>query len=164
VKLSLCLTNYALHHECVWVSGCIDPHFLDLVISGGEWSASRSGRFTPRETAPGTHWIGSWVGPRTGLDDVEKRKFPTLPGLELRTLGRQLLASRHTNYASPAPNLTMIYRKIDFVCKVKQSRSVVYEKVCAMCLHLFLNNVVFCLQRRHLPRSTQHKNRTRLRT
>jgi hypothetical protein len=28
------------------------------------------------------------VGPRAGLDDVEKRKFLTLPGLELRPLGR----------------------------------------------------------------------------
>jgi hypothetical protein len=43
-------------------------------------------RFTPRafnpgERAPGTHWIGGWVGPRAGLDDVEKTKFFTLPGL-----------------------------------------------------------------------------------
>jgi hypothetical protein len=28
------------------------------------------------------------VGPKAGLDDVEKRKFLTLPGLELRPLGR----------------------------------------------------------------------------
>jgi hypothetical protein len=28
------------------------------------------------------------VGPRTGLDDVEKRKFLPLPGLELGRLGR----------------------------------------------------------------------------
>jgi hypothetical protein len=28
------------------------------------------------------------VDPRTGLDDVEKRKFLTPPGLELRRLGR----------------------------------------------------------------------------
>jgi hypothetical protein len=28
------------------------------------------------------------VNPRAGLDDVEKRKFLTLPGLELRPLGR----------------------------------------------------------------------------
>jgi hypothetical protein len=28
------------------------------------------------------------VGPRAGLDDVEKSKFLTLPGLELRLLGR----------------------------------------------------------------------------
>jgi hypothetical protein len=27
------------------------------------------------------------MGPRAGLDDVEKRKFLTLPGLELRPLG-----------------------------------------------------------------------------
>jgi hypothetical protein len=42
----------------------------------------------PRERAPGTHCIGGWVDPRAGLDDVEKRKFLTLPGLELRLLGR----------------------------------------------------------------------------
>jgi hypothetical protein len=28
------------------------------------------------------------VGPRTGLDDVERRKFLTLPGLEFHPLGR----------------------------------------------------------------------------
>jgi hypothetical protein len=28
------------------------------------------------------------VGPRAALDDVEKRKFLALPGLELRPLGR----------------------------------------------------------------------------
>jgi hypothetical protein len=49
----------------------------------GEWSAPRPGRFTH-----GTHWIGGWVGPRAGLDDLKKRKFLTLPGLELRPLGR----------------------------------------------------------------------------
>jgi hypothetical protein len=32
--------------------------------------------------------MGGWVGPRTGLDDVEKRKFLTLSGLELRPLCR----------------------------------------------------------------------------
>jgi hypothetical protein len=71
----------ALRHENLWGSGCIDPHFLDLGTS--EWSASRPGRFTPGEIAPGTRWIGGWVSPRAGLDDVEERKFLTLPGLEL---------------------------------------------------------------------------------
>jgi hypothetical protein len=28
----------------------------------------------PRKKNTGTHWIGSWVGPRAGLDDVENRK------------------------------------------------------------------------------------------
>jgi hypothetical protein len=51
--------------------------FLTLALVG-EWSASRPGRFKPGERVNGTHWIGSWVGPRTGLDDVEKRKFLTL--------------------------------------------------------------------------------------
>jgi hypothetical protein len=55
---------------------------------GGEWSASRAGRFTTRERAPSTHWIGGCVDPRPGLDDVEKRKFLTLSRLELRNLGR----------------------------------------------------------------------------
>jgi hypothetical protein len=32
------------------------------------------------------------VGPRAGLDDAEKRKFLTLPGLELRPLGRAALS------------------------------------------------------------------------
>jgi hypothetical protein len=62
--------------------------FLTSALVGGEWSASRPCRFTPGERAPGTHWIGGWVGPRTYLDDVEKRKFLTLSGLELRPLGR----------------------------------------------------------------------------
>jgi hypothetical protein len=61
--------------------------FLTSVLVGGEWSASRPGRFTPGEIAPGTHWIGGWVDPRAGLDDVKERKFLTLSGLELRTLG-----------------------------------------------------------------------------
>jgi hypothetical protein len=51
--------------------------FLDL---GTSW---RCGRFTLEERAPGTHWLGGWVDPRAGLEDLEKRKFLTLPGLEL---------------------------------------------------------------------------------
>jgi len=42
----------------------IAPYILDL-------------SFTPRERAPGTHWIGDWVGTRAVLDTVVKEKFPT---------------------------------------------------------------------------------------
>jgi hypothetical protein len=42
----------------------------------------------PGKEPPGTHWIGGWAGHITGLNDVEKRKFLTLPGLELRPLCR----------------------------------------------------------------------------
>jgi hypothetical protein len=61
---------------------------MTSALVGGEWSASRPGPFTTWERAPGTHLIGGWVGPRTDLDDVEKRIFLTTPGLELRPLGR----------------------------------------------------------------------------
>jgi hypothetical protein len=37
---------------------------LTSTLDGSEWSTLRPGRFTPREIAPGTHWIGGWVGPR----------------------------------------------------------------------------------------------------
>jgi hypothetical protein len=53
-----------------------------------DWSASCPSCFAPGERAPCTHWIGGWVDPRAGLDDVEKRKFLTLSGLELRPLHR----------------------------------------------------------------------------
>jgi hypothetical protein len=33
--------------------------FLSSAVVGDEWSASR--HFTPREKAPGTHWIGGCV-------------------------------------------------------------------------------------------------------
>jgi len=37
-------------------------------------------RLTPRplnpgERTPGANWLGGWVGPRTGLDAVAKRKI-----------------------------------------------------------------------------------------
>jgi hypothetical protein len=38
-------------------------HSLTSALEEGEWSASRPGRFTPGERAPGTHLIGGWVGP-----------------------------------------------------------------------------------------------------
>jgi hypothetical protein len=77
--------------------------FLTSALAGGEWSASRPGRFTPSERDPGTRWIGGWVGPSAGLDDVEKRKFLTLPELEPRPLVVQPEGSRYTDYAIPAP-------------------------------------------------------------
>jgi hypothetical protein len=69
--------------EWVYRSTCFD------FITSWWWVVS----FTPRplypgQSAPGTHWIEGWVGPRACLDDAKKRKFLTLPGLELRPLGR----------------------------------------------------------------------------
>jgi hypothetical protein len=62
--------------------------FLILELNGGRCSASLPCHFTFGERAQDTHWIGVWVGPRVGLDAVEKRKIlhcwesnPGLPAL-----------------------------------------------------------------------------------
>jgi hypothetical protein len=52
-------------------------HSLTSALDGGEWSASRPGRFTPTERAPGTHWIGGCTDLRAILDAVVKRKIPS---------------------------------------------------------------------------------------
>jgi hypothetical protein len=73
---------------------------LTSALDGGEWSASRSGRFTPRERAPSTHRIGGWVGPRAVLDAVVKRKIPS-PRRESnpRTPIIQPVAQHYTDWA-----------------------------------------------------------------
>jgi hypothetical protein len=49
-------------------------------VGRGDWSASRHGRFTPRDRTPGTFWLWGWVGPRAGLDAVDERKTFSLAG------------------------------------------------------------------------------------
>jgi hypothetical protein len=58
---------YLIMHYAMKAYGGVDVWlhiFLTSALVGGEWSASHPGRFTP-----GTHWIGGWVNPRSGLDD-----------------------------------------------------------------------------------------------
>jgi hypothetical protein len=77
-------------HYAMKMYGGMDVYnhvFLTSALVGGERSISCAYHFTPWETAPGTYWIGGWVGPRAGLD-LEKWKFLTLPGLQLRSLIR----------------------------------------------------------------------------
>jgi hypothetical protein len=50
--------------------------FLTSALAGGVVSFT----FRPlylRERAPGTHWIGGWMDPTAGLDDVQKILDPT---------------------------------------------------------------------------------------
>jgi hypothetical protein len=42
--------------KAYWGSGGIVPRILTSALDGGEWSASRLGRPTPREKSPGTYW------------------------------------------------------------------------------------------------------------
>jgi hypothetical protein len=84
------------HYTVRTYGGDVYMHeFLISVLVGGEWSASRPGRFTPGEISPTTHWIGNWVAPRSGLDDVEKRKYLILPGLEFRPPVVQPVVNRY---------------------------------------------------------------------
>jgi hypothetical protein len=53
-----------------------------MALDGGEWSASRPGRFTPEERAHGAHWIGVCVG------TAEERKISLLAGNPTRAVQR----------------------------------------------------------------------------
>jgi hypothetical protein len=50
-------------------------------------------------SAPHTHCIDGWLGLRAGLDEVERRKFLTISGLELGPSVFQHIASRYTDCA-----------------------------------------------------------------
>jgi hypothetical protein len=77
VKLSLCFNSAPRHDGVLGEWRYSSTHSLTSALDGGEWSASRPGRFTSRKRSPGTQWIGGWVGPRAILDAVVKRKIPS---------------------------------------------------------------------------------------
>jgi hypothetical protein len=87
--------------KAYWGSGGIAPLILwprhQIDVSG---QLHAPGHFTPRERAPGTHWIGGWVGPRAVLEAVVKRRIPS-PRRESnpRTPIVQLVAQRYTDWA-----------------------------------------------------------------
>jgi hypothetical protein len=94
----------------------ISTYSLISALDGGEWSDSCIGRFTPRERAPGIHWIGGWVGPRAVLDAVVMRKIP-IPRQESnpRTPIVQIVAQRYTEWAITALLrffLLILYRRM----------------------------------------------------
>jgi hypothetical protein len=57
------------------------------------------------------------VDPRAGLDDVEKRKFLTLPGLELQPLGRPACSQSLSRLSYPGSSTQYL-----FLCKEKGAR------------------------------------------
>jgi hypothetical protein len=89
---------------------------------------------TPRPLYPPgkahfTHWIGGWVGPRTGLDDVEKRKLLTLPGLALRPLGY------------PAHSQSLIPTTLSLLLDMSN----VYVEISAIPLSRILLSNIYCI-------------------
>jgi hypothetical protein len=77
-------------------------------------SASSPGHFTPGEIARRSQWIEGWVGPRTGLDDVEKRKILTLPGLEICPLARPPRSQSLYRLRYPDLKISHVYVLITF--------------------------------------------------
>jgi hypothetical protein len=76
--------------------------FLTSALVSREWLGSRLDRFIPGERGPVTHYVAGWVGPRTGLDAVKRRKILPVPGLEIRSVGHparsQSLSRLCSNY------------------------------------------------------------------
>jgi hypothetical protein len=69
------------------------PFILDLVciLDGGKGAASRLGHSTSN-----ARWMGNWMGPRTCLEVLDKRKISTLPGIE-RLLLRNSTSFTHSS-------------------------------------------------------------------
>jgi hypothetical protein len=73
--------NWASRHEGVLGEWRYSPtHSSTSALHEGEWTALLPGRFTPRERAPGTHWIGDWVVPVPVWTRWWREKFPTPVG------------------------------------------------------------------------------------
>jgi hypothetical protein len=78
----------------MWGSGGIASPFLTSALDGGKLSASRHCRFSPWERGSGIYWVGGWVDPGAGLDDVEKRNLAPAGN---RTSAVHPVACRDTN-------------------------------------------------------------------
>jgi hypothetical protein len=72
-----------LRGKDIWRSGCIDPRILILYTSW-RWVVS----FTPRPLYHRENSPCYPLDPRTGMDDMEGRKFWPIKGLELQPLIR----------------------------------------------------------------------------
>lgn len=68
-----------LEYENVYLKGQADPknwrygqvEFYCTNIRRAKWT-SHPGRLTPGNQATATHWLRGWVGPRAGLNILEK--------------------------------------------------------------------------------------------
>jgi hypothetical protein len=112
VKLSPCF-NWAPRHEGV-LGGWryTSTHSLTSTLDGGEWSASRPGRFTPKESAPRHPLYRRLGGPqsRSGRGGEEKNSQPP-PGIEPYNTDRPTRSpalyrlSYHGSLYEPSTNL-----------------------------------------------------------
>jgi hypothetical protein len=59
--------------------------FFTFALVGGEWSSSRPAALPPGERARGTHCVGGWVDPTTGLNDMKELKILDTTGTRTLT-------------------------------------------------------------------------------
>jgi hypothetical protein len=105
--------------------------------------------FLLNERAHSIHWIGRWVGPGTGLDNVQKRKFSVLSGLEHQPLCSPAHCQSLYSLETEINNLVMA--DVDFLCEIvgfsisDVSRQLFF--VCLfMSLYIFLVRFPFILR------------------
>jgi hypothetical protein len=67
---------------------CMGEWIYTSTFSWNRHKLEVSGQLTPSCFTPGTRWMGSSLEPWTSLNDLERRKFLTLSGLELLHLDR----------------------------------------------------------------------------
>jgi hypothetical protein len=77
---------------------------MTSVLAGGECPAA----LLPGKEPP-VHWIGGWVSPRVGLDDVKKKPLPNRDSNSDPSVV-QPVASCYTDCAIPAHILKMLSR------------------------------------------------------
>jgi hypothetical protein len=77
------------------------PTFLIGSMDGGEWSASRLGRFTPGKNAHGSDWIGGWVGPRAGWTLWRREKSLVPEGNRTQAVQRVAIPTELSRLKSP---------------------------------------------------------------
>jgi len=116
VMLSLCLIKYGTMKKTSLAKLSTTPwrHMEEWrcsVTHSWLWSALFSLCFTPRERAPSTRWIGGLVLFSASLDEVAKRKIPSLPLLGVESwLSKVMVPSLIIN------NVTIIYFRIFIKC------------------------------------------------
>jgi hypothetical protein len=91
-KCMYCIKYCLLKHRAIKAGKGMEVNFYTFLTSafpGGLWSASRSGFFTCRVRASGTHWKWTGWAPEPFWKTLIKRKIPSLPKIKHWTSGCQ---------------------------------------------------------------------------
>jgi hypothetical protein len=120
----------------------ITPSILTSPLDVLRWSAWRPVRFTPWWKAPGSWWIGGWVGPRAGLVAVGKRKAPAvedrthIPGRLVCSLVTVLTEVEGNIITALESWMTLYVKTYERYKKINSSSS--SKKLCYWNLSLFI--------------------------